>query len=58
MKKLERDGCVLVMCDKNMEMSLFALDTMRKADEALMKQLGAVRQEISVLLTKVALHVL
>ena len=41
--KLEKDGCVLVMCDKGMGMSLFTLETMRKADEALMKQLGAVR---------------
>ena len=58
MKKVERDGCVLGMCDKNMGMSLFTLYTMRKADEALMDQLGAARQEISVLTTKVALHVL
>ena len=43
--KLERDGCVLVMCDKGMGMSLFKLETMREADEALMKQLGAVRVE-------------
>ena len=40
--KLEKEGCVLVNCDKNMGMSLFRLDTMRKADEDLMKQLGAV----------------
>ena len=46
-EKLEKDGCVLVMCDKNMGMSLFTLDTMRKADEALMNQLGAVRVENS-----------
>ena len=44
-KKLEKKDWVLVMCDKNMGMSLFTLDTMRKADEALMKQLGAVRME-------------
>ena len=46
-EKLEKEGCVLVMCDKNMGMSLFTLETMRKADQALMKQLGAVRQESS-----------
>ena len=44
-KKLEKDGCVLVMCDKGMGMSLFTLEAMRKADEALIKQLGAVRIE-------------
>ena len=33
------------MCDKNMGMSLFTLDTMRKADKALMNQLGAVKIE-------------
>ena len=37
-EKLEKDGCVLVMCDKKMGMSLFSLDTMRKADEALKDQ--------------------
>ena len=42
-KKLEREGCVLVMCDKNMGMSLFTLSTMRKAEESLMNQLGAVK---------------
>jgi hypothetical protein len=36
---LEKDGCVLVMCDKGMGMSLFTLEAMRKADEALMNQL-------------------
>ena len=45
LKKLEKRDWVLVMCDKNMGLSLFTLDTMRKADEALMKQLGAVRME-------------
>ena len=44
-KKLEIEGRVLVMCDKNMGMSLFTLDTMRKADEALICQLGASRME-------------
>ena len=44
-RKMEKDGCVLVNCDKNMGMSLFKLKTMRKADEALMSQLGAVRME-------------
>ena len=44
-RKLEKEGCVLVTCDKNMGMSLFKLETMRKADEDLMKQLGAVRME-------------
>ena len=40
-KKLEQEGCVLVMCDKGMGMSLFTLETMRKADLALITQLGA-----------------
>ena len=44
-KKLEAEGRVLVMCDKNMGMSLFSLETMRKADEALISQLGAVQME-------------
>ena len=44
-KKLEKEGCVLVNCDKSMGMSLFTLKTMRKADGDLMKQLGAVRLE-------------
>ena len=44
-EKLEKDGCVLIMCDKNMGMSLFTLDTMREADKALMNQLGAVKIE-------------
>ena len=44
-KKLEKEGCVLVSCDKGMGMSLFKLETMRKADEHLMRQLGAVRME-------------
>ena len=45
LKKLEKENWVLVMCDKNMGMSLFTLETMRKADEILMKQLGAVKME-------------
>jgi hypothetical protein len=44
-KGLEKDGCVLVLCDKGLGMSLFTLEAMRKADEALMKQLGAVRMK-------------
>ena len=36
---------MFVNCDKNMGMSLFKLDTMRKADGDLMRQLGAVRIE-------------
>ena len=44
-RKLEKEGCVLVNCDKNMGMSLFKLETMRRADEDLMKQLGAIRME-------------
>ena len=40
-KKLERESCVL----KGMGMSLFTLETMRRADEDLMNQLGAVRIE-------------
>ena len=35
------------MCDKNMGMSLFTLDTMRKADEVLIRQLGASRMDIT-----------
>ena len=46
-KKLEADDRVLVMCDKNMGMSLFTLETMRKADEELIGQLGASRMEIT-----------
>ena len=45
--KLEKEGCVLVACDKNMGMSLFRLETMRKADEALMNQLGAEKMDCS-----------
>ena len=44
-KKLDAEGRVLVMCDKNMGMSLFSLETMRKADEALIGQLGATRMK-------------
>ena len=51
-RKLEKEGCVLVNCDKSMGMSLFSLETMRKADEDLMKQLGAVRMESPVGNTK------
>ena len=40
-KLLEIKNCVIVACDKNLGMSLFTLDTMRKADEKLMNQLGA-----------------
>ena len=40
-KKLEKEGCVIVQCDKNMGMSIFTLKTMRIADEKLMEQLGA-----------------
>ena len=46
-KKLEAEDRVLVMCDKNMGMSLFTLETMRKADQELIGQLGASRMEIS-----------
>ena len=42
-KKLDEEGKVLVICDKNMGMSLFSLETMRKADEGLMSQLGAIK---------------
>ena len=44
-KKLDEEGRVLIICDKNMGMGLFTLETMRKADKALMKQLGASRTE-------------
>ena len=40
-KRLDKEDCILVMCDKNMGMSLFKLETMRKADQELMNQLGA-----------------
>ena len=43
--KLEQEGCVLVMCDKGMGMSLFTLETMRKADLALITQLGAQKMK-------------
>ena len=43
--KLEKEGCVMVMCDKNMGMSLFKLETMRKSEKELMSQLGAVRMQ-------------
>ena len=46
-QKLGKEGCVLVMCDKSMGMSLFRLETMRKADEALLNQLGAKKIEQS-----------
>ena len=42
-RDLEQKDWVLVMCDKNMGMSLFTLETMRKADENLMEQLGAIK---------------
>ena len=45
--KLEKEGCVLVMCDKSMGMSLFRLETMRNADEELLRQLGAKKIEQS-----------
>ena len=44
-QKLDEEGKVLVICDKNMGMSLFTLETMRKADMDLMSQLGAVRMD-------------
>ena len=46
-KKLEIDGCVIVPCDKKMGMSLFTLETMRRADTKLMEQLGATLVDIS-----------
>ena len=44
-KKLEKEDCVLVLCDKGLGMSLFSLEAMRKADKALVSQLGAVNVE-------------
>ena len=38
---LEIKSCVSVACDKNIGMLLLSLDTMRKADEKQMHQLGA-----------------
>jgi hypothetical protein len=46
-QRLEEEGCVLVQCDKGMGMSLFSLETMRKADRTLMNQLGAVKMSQS-----------
>ena len=43
--KLEKAGCVIVLCDKNMGMSMFTLETMRIADKKLMEQLGAMEVE-------------
>ena len=40
---LEKNESVVVMCDKNMGMSIFKLDTMMKADRELMKQMGGER---------------
>ena len=37
-KRLEIKNCVIVQCDKRMGMSMFKLETMRKADQKLMKQ--------------------
>ena len=44
-KKLEVEGTIIVHCDKNLGMSMFSLETMRKADEKLMEQLGATAVE-------------
>ena len=44
-KKLEVEGTIIVHCDKNLGMSMFSLETMRKADEELMEQLGATAVE-------------
>lgn len=41
--KVEKNGCIMVMCDKNLGMSMFTLELMREADKNLMNQLGAVR---------------
>ena len=43
--KLEREGCVMVMCDKNLGMSLFKLEMIRRSEKELMSQLEAVRME-------------
>ena len=40
-KKLEIKGCVIVLCDKGLGMSMFTLATMRDADKKLMEQMGA-----------------
>jgi hypothetical protein len=45
-KKLEIAGTVIVHCDKNLGMSMFSLETMRKADKELMEQLGATAVEV------------
>ena len=36
--KLEREGCVMVMCDKNLGMSLFKLEMIRRSENELMSQ--------------------
>ena len=46
-KKLEIDGCVMINCDKNLGMSMFSLETMRKADQTLMNQLGAKKIKLT-----------
>jgi hypothetical protein len=38
---LEIEGCVIVICDKGLGMSMFTLSTMREADKKLMEQMGA-----------------
>ena len=40
-KKMEVDGCVIVLCDKGLGMSMFTLEKMRNADRKLMDQLEA-----------------
>ena len=40
-KKLYIEGCVIVLCDKGLGMSMFTLATMRDADKKLMEQMGA-----------------
>ena len=45
-KKLEVQGTVIVHCDKNLGMSMFTLETMRKADKELMEQLGATEVKV------------
>ena len=42
-RNLEKNGSIIIQCDKNFGMSLFTLDTMKIADKKLMEQLGAVK---------------
>ena len=40
-RKMEINGCVIVLCDKGLGMSMFTLEDMKNADKKLMEQLEA-----------------